>query len=98
MFRRVSVMFVSFMLIVAIWGSANPLVSAAQAQTAADYPTSFTGSLVERSSDRVAIRQTVYVAAYSAIRLGPRQRQGRPCNHIEYPQHLREKTVGRPAR
>jgi hypothetical protein len=65
MFPRVFGMFVSSMLIAAIWG----LHSAAQAQTADDYPTSFTGSLVEPSLDRVAIRRTVYVAAYSTVRL-----------------------------
>ena len=71
MFRRVLVMFFSIMLVGAIWAVPHPLVSAAQAQTAADYPTSFTGSLVELPSiDRVAIRHTVYVAAYSTIRLG----------------------------
>ena len=48
MFRRVFVMFFSIMLVGAIWAVRplnNPLVSAAQAQTADDYPTSFTGSL-----------------------------------------------------
>ena len=77
MSRRVLVMFFSIMLVGAIWAvrpminsQTIPLVSAAQAQTAADYPASFTGSLVEPSLDRVAIRRTVYVAAYSTVRLG----------------------------
>ena len=76
MSRRVFGIFFSIMLVGAIWAvrpMSPPLVSVAQAQTADDYPASYTGSLVERSSDRVAIRQTVYVAAYSAIRLGPGQ-------------------------
>ena len=73
MFRRVFVIFFSIILVGAIWAVRpliNPLVSAAQAQSATDYPTSFTGSLVERSSDRVAIKRTVYVGAYSSVRLG----------------------------
>ena len=76
MSRRVLVVF-SIMLVGAIWAACPmfnsqtiPLVSAAQAQTPADYPASFTNSLVEPSLDRVAIRRTVYVAAYSALRLG----------------------------
>ena len=76
MSRRVLVVF-SIMLVGAIWAACPmfnsqtiPLVSAAQAQTPADYPASFTNSLVEPSLDRVAIRRTVYVAAYSTIRLG----------------------------
>src|SRR5215208_6340598 len=73
MSRGILVMVFSIILVGAIWAVCpltNPLVSAAQAQTAADYPTSFTGSLVERSSDRVAIKRTVYVGAYSSVRLG----------------------------
>jgi len=73
MFRRIFVLFFSIMMVGAIWAVRpliNPFVSAAHAQTAADYPTSFTGSLVERSSDRVAIKRTVYVGAYSSVRLG----------------------------
>ena len=73
MSRRILVTVFSIMLVGAIWAVCpliNPLVSAAQAQTPADYPTSFTGSLVERSSDRVAIKRTVYVGAYSSVRLG----------------------------
>jgi hypothetical protein len=66
-------MFSRIILLGAIWAVPpliNPLVSAAQAQTATDYPNSFTGSLVDRSSDRVAIKRTVYVGAYSSVRLG----------------------------
>jgi hypothetical protein len=73
MFRRVFGMLFSIMLVGAIWAVrplSNPFVSAAQAQTAADYPSSFTNSLVERSSDRVGIRRIVYVGAYSSVRLG----------------------------
>src|SRR4051794_22856634 len=73
MIRRVLVMFSSIILLGAIGAVCpliNQLVSTAQAQTATDYPNSFTGSLVERSSDRVAIKRTVYVGAYSSVRLG----------------------------
>ena len=73
MFRRVFVMFFSIMLVGGIWAVCllnNLLVSTAQAQTADDYPTSSNGALVEPSLDRVAIRRTVYVAAYSTVRLG----------------------------
>ena len=73
MSRRILVLFFSIMLVGAIWAvrpMINPLVSAAQAQTADDYPTSSNGALVEPSLDRVAIRRTVYVAAYSTVRLG----------------------------
>ena len=77
MSRRVFVLLFSIVLVGAIW-STRPainaltfsLVGAALAQTPADYPASFTGSLVEPSLDRVAIRRTVYVAAYSTVRLG----------------------------
>jgi hypothetical protein len=60
MFRRVFVMFFCIILLGAIWtvcSMINRFVSPAQAQTATDYPRSFTGSLVERSSDRVAIKR-----------------------------------------
>jgi len=73
MSRRVSVIVFSILLVSALWAVRpliNPLVSAAQAQTADDYPTSFTGSLVEPSLERVAIKGTVYVAAYSTVRSG----------------------------
>ena len=78
MSRRVLVMLFSIVLVGAIWAvrpminsQTIPLVSAAQAQTAADYPASFTGSLTELPSlERLAIRHTVYVAAYSTVRLG----------------------------
>lgn len=71
MSRRVFAMLV--VLVGAMWAACpliNPVVSVAQAQTADDYPASFTGSLVERSSDRVAIKRTVYVGAYSSVTLG----------------------------
>ena len=43
----------------------------ALAQAPADHPASFRGSLVEPpSTHRLSIRQTVYVPAYSSIRLG----------------------------
>ena len=46
-------------------------VSAARAQTAADHPAAFTGSLAELPSlERLRIRHSVYVAAYSTVRLG----------------------------
>ena len=48
-----------------------PVVSAARAQTAADHPAAFTGSLTELPSlERLRIRHSVYVAAYSTVRLG----------------------------
>ena len=66
---RVLVTLSSIILGGAIW--AVPLVSAVQAQTATDHPAAFTGSLVELPPiDRAAIRHTVYVPAYSTIRLG----------------------------
>jgi len=66
---RVLVTLSSIMLVGAIW--AVQLVSAAQAQTATDHPAAFTGSLVELPTiDRGAIRHTVFVPAYSTIRLG----------------------------
>ena len=65
MSRRVPVVFFSIMLVAELL-----MMIAAKAQTAADYPTSFTGSLVEPSLARVAIRRSVYVGAYSSIRLG----------------------------
>jgi hypothetical protein len=77
MSRRVLVSFFSIMLVGAIWAvrpminsQTIPLISAAQAQTPADYPAAFTNSLVPPSLERVAIRRTVYVAAYSTVRLG----------------------------
>ena len=78
MSRRVLVMLFSIVLVDAIWAGRPmlnsqtiPLVSAAQAQTAADHPASFTGSLAELPSlEKMALRHTVYVAAYSTIRLG----------------------------
>ena len=80
MFRRVFVMFFSFMLVGGIWAVCllnNLLVSTAQAQTADDYPTSSNNALVEPSLDRVAIRRTVYVAAYSTVRLGGGKGKGK---------------------
>ena len=80
MSRRIVVMFFSIMLVGAIWAVRpliNPLVTAAQAQTADDYPTSSNNALVEPSLDRVAIRRTVYVAAYSTVRLGGGKGKGK---------------------
>ena len=77
MSRRVLVMLFSITLVGAIWAvrpmmnsQTIPLVSAAQAQTPADHPSSFPGSLAEPSLEKTAIRHSVYVAAYSTIRLG----------------------------
>jgi len=73
MSRPVFAMFSSVVLVGAMWTVCpliNLFVSDAQAQTTGDYPASFTHSLVERSSDRVAIKRTVYVGAYSSFRLG----------------------------
>ena len=48
-----------------------PVVSSARAQTAADSPAAFTGALTELPTlERLRIRHTVYVAAYSTVRLG----------------------------
>jgi hypothetical protein len=62
-------MLYSIMLVGAIWtvrpminSQTIPLVSAAQAQTAADHPDSFTGSLAKLPSlEKMALRNTEYV-------------------------------------
>jgi hypothetical protein len=64
MFHRV------FLVLFSIVWLNNPLVGAAQGQTAANRPASFTGSLVEVPSKPIAIRNSVYVAAYSTLRVG----------------------------
>ena len=73
MSRRVLVMLFGIVLVGAIWAvrpQTIPVVSAARAQTAADSPAAFTGSLTELPSvERLRIRHSVYVAAYSTIRL-----------------------------
>lgn len=61
------------LLIACPWQDRQPgrLVGAALAQTPADHPASFTGSLTSRpASLPLSARQTVYVPAYSSIRLG----------------------------
>jgi len=46
-------------------------ISSVRAQTAADSPAAFTGALTELPGvERLRIRHTVYVAAYSTVRLG----------------------------
>ena len=74
MSRRVLVIIFATMLVVgAIWAvrpQTIPVVSSALAQTAADSPAAFTGPLTELPSLQVlSTRQTVYVAAYSTVRL-----------------------------
>ena len=96
MSRPVFAMFSSVVLVGAMWTVCpliNLFVSDAQAQTTGDYPASFTHSLVERSSDRVAIKRTVYVGAYSSVRLGGGNGKVDLAHHLEYPQHLRREGV-----
>ena len=71
MSRRVLVMLFATVLVGAIWAETIPVVSSARAQTAADSPAAFTGALTELPSvQRLRTRHTVYVAAYSTVRLG----------------------------
>ena len=78
MSRRVLVMLFGIVLVGAIWAvrptinsQTIPVVSSAQAQTAADSPAAFTGPLTELPNvERLRTRHTAYVAAYSTVRLG----------------------------
>ena len=71
MSRRVLVMLFAIVLVGAIWSQTISVVSSARAQTAADSPAAFTGPLTELPNiERLKIRHTVYVAAYSTVRLG----------------------------
>ena len=77
MSRRVPVMLFGTVLVGAIWAEpiinsqTIPVVSSARAQTAADSPAAFTGPLTEVPTVKsLRTRQTVYVAAYSTVRLG----------------------------
>jgi hypothetical protein len=77
MSRRILIMSFSIMLVGGIWAMRSminsqtiPLFGTAHAQAAADHPASFTNSLAEPFLERVAIRRTEFVAAYSTIRLG----------------------------
>ncbi len=78
MSRRVLVLLFGIVLVGAIWAvrpmvisQTIPVVSAARAQTAADYPASFTSSLAELPSlERMTTRHSAYVPAYSTVRLG----------------------------
>jgi Protein of unknown function (DUF3124) len=78
MSHRVLVVLFSIVVIGAIWAMRPminsqkiPVVSAAWAQTAADHPASFIGSLAELPPpERLKIRRSVYVASYSTVRLG----------------------------
>jgi len=55
----------------AMYPQTIPVVSSAWAQRATDSPAAFTGAITElQSVQRLRIRHTVYVAAYSTIRLG----------------------------
>jgi len=71
-------LFGTVLLVGAIWAvrpiinsQTIPVVSSARAQTAADSPAAFTGPLTELPTVKsLRTRQTVYVAAYSTVRLG----------------------------
>ena len=66
MSRRVLVMLFAIGLVGAIW----PMITAAQAQTAADSPAAFTSPITELpTAQKMPIRHTVYVPAYSTIRV-----------------------------
>ena len=78
MSRRVFVVFFSVVIVGAIWAM-HPMitsqtisvVSDARAQTAANSPAAFTGAATELPNiERLKIRHTVYVPAYSTVRLG----------------------------
>jgi len=78
MSRRVIVVLVGTLLVVAIWAvrptinlQTIPVVSSARAQTKADPQAAFTAPLTEVPAlESLRTRQTVYVAAYSTVRLG----------------------------
>ena len=78
MSRLVLVMLFGTVLVGAIWAARPiinsqtiPVVGSARAQTAADSPAAFTGPLTELPTVKnLRTRQTVYVAAYSTVRLG----------------------------
>ena len=78
MSRRVIVVLFGAVFVGAIWAGCPiinsqtiPVVSSARAQTAADSPAAFTGPLTEVPTvQSLRTRQTVYVAAYSTVRLG----------------------------
>ena len=78
MSRRVLVILFGIVLVGAIWAvrptinsQTIPVVSSAQAQTAAESPAAFTGPLTELPNiERLRTRHTAYVAAYSTVRLG----------------------------
>ena len=73
MSSRVLLMLFATVLVGAIWAvrpQAIPVVSYAWAQTAADSPAAFTGAITELPSLQILrTRHTVYVAAYSTLRL-----------------------------
>ena len=77
MSRRVLVMIFATALVGATWAvlpiinsQTIPVVNSAWAQTAADSPAAFTGAITELPSVQgLRIRHTVYVAAYSTLRL-----------------------------
>jgi hypothetical protein len=78
MSRRVIVVLFGTLLVGAIWAARPiinlqtiPVVSSARAQTKADPQAAFTAPLTEVPSLKsLRTRQTVYVAAYSTVRLG----------------------------
>ena len=78
MSRRVLVMLFGIVLVGAIWAvrpmitsQTIPMISTVRAQTATDSPAAFTGALTELPTiERMRIRHTVYVPAYSTVRLG----------------------------
>ena len=104
MSRRVFVMLFSITLVGAIWAvrpmmnsQTIPLVSAAQAQTPADHPSSFPGSLAEPSLEDSDTAQCIRCRLFHH-QVGERQKQSRACHYIEYPQHFRGDAVDPAAR
>ena len=73
MSHRVLVMLFATVLLGTTWAmypQTIPVVSSAWAQRATDSPAAFTGAITElQSVQRLRIRHTVYVAAYSTVRL-----------------------------
>jgi Protein of unknown function (DUF3124) len=69
MSRRILVMLFAVGLVGAIW-AARTMITTARAQTAADSPAAFTSPLTELPTiQTMKIRHTVFVPAYSTIRL-----------------------------
>jgi hypothetical protein len=73
MSHKLLVMLCATVLVGAIWAvrpETIPMVSSSRAQTVANSPVAFTGALTELPSiEKLRIRHSVYVAAYSTVRL-----------------------------